>query len=111
VTDIDKDIMEFLNEQARSEDEGAKICRYAGKLLAMSQARSAKLRAAAERIRVLGEEVEAARRCLTDAALTTPEYNAERNALAYGSAMPDDYNVIGEYTEARAATDATRRGA
>lgn len=64
--------------------------------------------AAARRLAVLEEEVEAARNILTDAALLTPAYNAERRALAAGSAMPGDYSAMDGYTEARAATDKAR---
>lgn len=53
-----------------------------------------------------GNYAKASHGCLTDAALTTPQYNAERRALAAGSAMPDDYNVMDEYSNARADLDA-----
>ena len=66
---------------------------------------SASAASLAATLAALAAEVRAGRRCLTDAALPTAEYKDEMRALRSMSAMPDDYDVTDEYTEARAAVN------
>ncbi len=79
---MSKELIDFLTEQAKVEDDGAKICRYAGKMLAQSRARSDAFRIAALRITELEE---AARRWYQPDGsfiLLTPEQVVEKRKAA-----------------------------